>query len=231
MERTGDSRIPLKQIEGVLQPISEAHGMPNDAYTSDVYFAFERDNVFGPSWTCIGFAGDLPQNAYVKPVDFMGLPLLIIRNREGEIQVFHNVCSHRGMKLVKEAGELKGMICCPYHSWAYDLNGKLVGTPHIGGMNQHRDERFRCEKHGLKPLRSTVWMGLVFVNLSGDAEPFEDFILPLAQRWKAFVGENGLDLMRQSDAGENLEIEVACNWKLAVENYCEAYHLPGPSFS
>lgn len=78
MERTGDSRIPLKQIEGVLQPISEAHGMPNDAYTSDVYFAFERDNVFGPSWTCIGFAGDLPQNAYVKPVDFMGLPLLII---------------------------------------------------------------------------------------------------------------------------------------------------------
>ncbi len=84
------------------------------------------------------------------PLDFMNLPLLMMRNRQGEVQVFHNVCSHRGMKLVHEAGEVQGMIRCPYHSWTYDLDGNLKGTPHIGGIAKHKDDRFKCEKHGLK---------------------------------------------------------------------------------
>lgn len=75
----------------------------------------------------------------------MGMPLVMMRNREGELHVFHNVCSHRGMILVQEEGTIEGVIRCQYHSWSYDLNGNLKGTPHVGGINQHKDERFKCE--------------------------------------------------------------------------------------
>jgi choline monooxygenase len=218
--------IPVHSLENVLAPIEHAHGLTNDFYTEQRYFEMDRDQVLGKNWACIGFASDLPTNAYVKPVDFMGLPLLMMRNREGQVQVFHNVCSHRGVKLVQEAGTIQGMIRCPYHSWTYDLNGALRGTPHVGGINQHKDERFACEKHGLKALRSAIWMDMVFINLSGDAPPLEDALAPLTERWKQFLGDDGMSLMRREAHSGAMAIEVNCNWKLAVENYCEAYHLP-----
>lgn len=218
--------ISVQQADSVLNPITDANGMPNVAYTSEEYFKFERENVISKTWACIGFASDLIKNSYVKPIDFMGLPLVMMRNREGQVQVFHNVCSHRGMQLVLEEGAIEGVIRCSYHSWSYDLNGNLKGTPHVGGIGQHKDERFKCEKHGLRALRSVIWMDMVFVNLSGDAAPFAEHIAPLAERWKTFWGENGLGQIRSVKQGGHLNIEVKSNWKLTVENYCEAYHLP-----
>lgn len=213
-------------LSQVLKPIEQATGLGNLYYTDEAYFQFERDRVLSQGWACVGFASDVGQNAFVKPVDFMGLPLLLMRNREGVLQVFHNVCSHRGMKLVHEAGKIQGVIRCPYHSWTYDLNGALKGTPHVGGINQHKDTRFACEKHGLKPLRSHVWMDMVFVNLSGTAPAFEEGLCALTDRWSQLVGEDGLSVLASPVSDGAMSIEVNCNWKLAVENYCEAYHLP-----
>jgi len=218
--------IPASQLDRVLAPIEEATGMPNVAYTDESYFKLERQRLMESTWICIGFASDLVKPGYVKPVRFMGLPLLMMRTRGGDVGVFHNVCSHRGMQLVSAAGEVQGVIRCPYHSWTYDLSGNLKGTPHLGGVGQHKDERFQCEKHGLKALRSNVWMDMVFINLNGEAGPFEAHVAPLVDRWREFLVDDGLDSLRRVNMGGNLEIEVACNWKLAVENYCEAYHLP-----
>lgn len=218
--------ITVQQVDNILSPITESSGMPNTAYISQDYFSFERDNVFAKTWSCIGFASDLKKNNYVKPISFMGMPLVMMRNREGSVQVFHNVCSHRGMQLVHEEGAIEGVIRCKYHSWSYDLDGNLKGTPHVGGIGQHKDERFKCEKHGLKALRSAIWMDMIFINISGDAPSFEEHIAPLEARWEEFVGKNDLDLIRTSKIGSHLEIEVKSNWKLTIENYCEAYHLP-----
>ena len=226
MTNTTTHRIAFHKLEDVLRPIHEATGLGNEFYTEQAMFELERDQVMAKTWACVGFESDLPKNGTVNPVDFMGLPLLLMRNRDGLLQVFHNVCSHRGMKLVEQPGEVQGVIRCPYHSWTYDLNGALKGTPHVGGINQHKDERFACEKHGLKPIRSAVWMGMVFVNLSGDAEPLEQMLAPLTDRWEQFLGKDGMGLMRRNATGDASTIEVNCNWKLAVENYCEAYHLP-----
>jgi len=223
---TEPQRFPVFKLNNVLKPIEQATGLGNEFYTDETYFKTERDQVLGQGWACIGFASDVGQNGFVKPVDFMGLPLLLMRNREGALQVYHNVCSHRGMKLVQEAGEIQGLIRCPYHSWTYDLNGALKGTPHVGGINQHKDSRFACEKHGLKPLRSQVWMDIVFVNLSGTAPAFEEVIRPLTERWQQFLGNDGMSLLSTPISDGAMSIEVNCNWKLAVENYCEAYHLP-----
>ena len=226
MNNSISQRIPVQQLERVLNPIDQATGLANQFYTEQRYFELERDQVMGKTWACVGFASDLVKNGSVKPVDFMGLPLLLMRNRQGLAQVFHNVCSHRGMKLVQEEGEVQGVIRCPYHSWTYDLNGSLRGTPHVGGIDKHKDERFACEKHGLKALRSAIWMDMVFVNLSGDAQPLEDMLAPLTARWSQFLGADGMNLLRRRPGQDATTLDINCNWKLAVENYCEAYHLP-----
>jgi choline monooxygenase len=218
--------VPEATLDTILQPIEKATGLPNQAYTSDAFFDHERDHVFGKSWAGLWFASDLPKAGYVKPVEFMGLPLVILRNKQDEIKVFHNVCSHRGMLLVHDEMEVQGALRCKYHSWSYNLDGELKGTPHLGGIGQQKIEGFNHCDHGLKPVRSAVWMDVIFVNLSGDAPAFEEYIKPLNAKWEPFLGSTGLAHMRAAVNGKGLDIEVKSNWKLAVENYCESYHLP-----
>ena len=213
-------------VDAVLKPIDKASGLPNLAYTDEKYMQHERDQVLGTSWAGLWFAGDLPAQGYAKPVEFMGLPLVITRNKQDEIKVFHNVCSHRGMILVKEEISVQGVLRCPYHSWSYNLDGDLMGTPHIGGVGEHKVEGFKHCDHGLKPVRSAVWMDIIFINLSGDADDFEQYLEPLTTRWETFLGKTGLSHLQSAVNGKGMQIEVQSNWKLAVENYCESYHLP-----
>jgi choline monooxygenase len=220
-------RIPLATLEAATLPIEAASGLPNLLYNDPDMLAEERDRVLAKTWSGVGFAGDLPQLGYVKPISFMGLPLVIMRDRDDVIRVFHNVCSHRGMILLAEEGPVQGSIRCPYHSWTYDLAGQLKGTPHFGGVGVHKVDGFACEKHGMKEIRSAVWFDVVFINLDGEADPFADFIAPMVERWQPFLGDTGYARMRrEANSGGQMTIDVACNWKLAVENYCESYHLP-----
>lgn len=217
---------PSIALDAILKPIENANGLPNDTYTSNDFLAQERDHVLGKSWAGLWFARDLPKKGYVKPVEFMGLPLVILRNKQDEIKVFHNVCSHRGMILVHDEMEVQGALRCKYHSWSYNLDGELKGTPHLGGIGQQKFDGFNHCDHGLKPVRSTVWMDVVFINLSGDAPDFTDYIKPLTEKWSPFLGDSGLDRLRIAANGKGVKIEVNSNWKLVVENYCESYHLP-----
>lgn len=218
--------VDLSRIARVLQPIAQASGLPNEAYTSAAHFEFERDQVIGRSWAGLAFSDAVAARPRAVPVEFMGLPLLLTRDKAGVLRVFHNVCSHRGMKLVHEPTDVQGVIRCPYHSWTYEPGGTLKGTPHIGGVGQHRCEGFDLSAHGLKPVRSAEFMGVVFINLSGDAPPFDSFIAPLQQRAERFIGAAGWAQLAVGSSGARLSMEINANWKLAVENYCEAYHLP-----
>ena len=213
-------------LDSILQTIDKANGLPNLSYTDSAFFEYERDQVLAKSWAGLWFVSDLPNKGYVKPVSFMGLPLVITRNKNNQINVFHNVCSHRGMKLVQEEMAVQGVLRCPYHSWSYSLDGELKGTPHIGGVGEHKTDGFNPCDHGLKPVRSEVWMDTIFINLSGDAADFADYISPLVKQWRSFLGDTGLDRLMAAVNGKGMEIEIQSNWKLAVENYCESYHLP-----
>jgi choline monooxygenase len=220
-------KIPMVNLERATRPIEEASGLPNALYNDHDVFLEERERVLAKTWAGLGYAGDLPQPGYVKPVNFMGLPLVMMSDKDGVIRVFHNVCSHRGMVLVSEEGPIQGSVRCPYHSWTYDLAGNLKGTPHIGGVGVHKVDSLACENHGLTQVRSAVWFDIVFINLDGKADPFEKFIAPVLARWQPFLGYTGYTRMRREpDHHGSYTLKVACNWKLAVENYCESYHLP-----
>ena len=178
--------IDKKKIEVVKKPINKAHGLPNECYTNKEYTLIERKKLFEDKWTVIGTASSLPNAGYVKPFDLLGLPLVIIRNKKNKIKVFHNVCSHRGVKLVDKPGNIRNVIRCPYHSWSYTSDGELVATPHIGGMNKHHSSKFDKSKSNLKEIKSYVWLDLIIVNISNNQMPFEKYIKPLDKRWSKF---------------------------------------------
>jgi len=218
--------IGVERLRHVVRPIGEASGLPNVAYTNDAYFRYERDAVLGRTWAGIAFTDTIPDRPTAQPIEFMGLPLLVTRDRHGVLRVFHNVCSHRGMKLVAEPAEIRGVITCRYHCWAYAANGDLKATPHIGGVDRHHCSGFENSKHGLKAVRSAVFMGVLFVNLSGDAPDFDQHTAELRRRAEQLVGTGGWSQLHPGVTDSHLSLSAQCNWKLAVENYCESYHLP-----
>ena len=138
--------IDKKKLDVVNNSIEKAHGLPNECYTSKDYTLIERKKLFEDKWIVAGVASSIPEIGDVKPIDILGMPILILRNKQNEIKVFHNVCSHRGVKLVSKSGKINSLIRCPYHSWSYSLDGELMATPHIGGMNKHSAEGFDKQK-------------------------------------------------------------------------------------
>ena len=214
------------KIEVVKNPIEKAHGLPNECYLNNDYLEFEKEKIFKNNWTMIGVASSVPNPGDAKPFNLLGIPILIVRNKENEVKVFHNVCSHRGFKLVDQECKLKNVIRCPYHSWSYDFNGKLTVTPHIGGLGKHEVEGFDKNKSNLKEIKSNIWMDLIFININSNAKPFEDFIKPLEDRWSRFISKKDQKLIRHSTDNGYFNMTVNSNWKFAIENYCESYHLP-----
>ena len=218
--------INKEKLDIVSKPIAESHGLPNECYTSKEYTKIERKKLFEDKWVAIGVASSLPNIGDSKPFDLLNLPILIIRDKDEKIKVFHNVCSHRGYKLVNNAGNIKNVIRCPYHSWSYALNGELVATPHIGGMNKHDTPKFDKSINGLKEIRSFVWLDLIMVNINNNEVSFEEYIKPLNDRWEKFWTKEDRKLIKHSNDYGYFKLNAKCNWKFAIENYCESYHLP-----
>jgi len=205
-------------LSAATRPIETARGLPNFCYVDEAYFALERERVFARGWTCIGVGTDVPRPGDQRPVDLMGWPLIMVHGRDGAVRVFHNVCSHRGSVLVERPGNA-AVIRCPYHSWAYDLTGRLVHTPDFGGPGVDEVPAIAKSELGLREVRSGRWLDFVFVNMTADAEPLDEWLRPLKQGWVHYA----LDQLRH---GGSADFTVRANWKLATENTIEFYHLP-----
>ena len=211
----------ITDLSSVRQPIERANGLPNAHYTDATVFEEERQALLLGQWAGLAVTEDVPEPGDAVPLDFAGIPLLLIRDRSGQVRVFQNICRHRGMILVEEPRKIEGAIRCPYHSWCYATDGRLVSTPHVGGPGQNTHDGIDRALLGLIEVRSHVWRGVVWVNVSGDAPAFKDAFAELLDRWKEFETP-----LYHGGADSRFELTVAGNWKLAVENYCESYHLP-----
>ena len=131
--------IDRKKLEIVSESIEKAHGLPNECYLNGAYTEIERKKIFEDKWVAIGTASAVPNPGDAKPFDLLNIPLIMLRDKEKKIRVFHNVCSHRGYKLLQKKCNLKNILRCPYHSWSYDFTGNFIATPHLGGMNKHEN--------------------------------------------------------------------------------------------
>ena len=212
--------FPL-DLSNVTQDIAHARGLPNAFYTDPAVFEQEKERVFFRNWAALGFVSDAPNPGDAKPLTFLGQPLVMVRDHDGVLRVFQNICRHRGMILVQEAGPIARVIRCPYHSWSYELSGQLRTTPHVGGPGMNRHDAIRRDSLGLIEVRSHTWLGVVFVNIDGQAPDFESWAGEAVARYADF----DRPLYRCGDEG-TFTMEVHANWKLAIENGAESYHLP-----
>ncbi len=207
-------------VDGFRNPGPVMKGLPAAAYTSDDFFRLEQQKVFQANWSLAGFVHELPEPGDVRPSLMGGVPILAVHGGDGRIRVFHNVCRHRGLTLVDAPCSGRKRLTCPYHAWTYGLDGKLVIAPHFGGLGKKPVEGFAYEDHGLKEVRSAIWHDWIFVNIDGNAPPFDEFLAPL----KDYIGDLDLDHIRpiiEMDSGT-----VKANWKFLTENFCEPYHVP-----
>ena len=211
----------LTDLSRVKEPLGTANGLPNAHYIDPAVFAEERDALLFGQWAGLAVGADVPEAGDAKPITFMGMPLLLLRDRNDQVRVFQNTCRHRGMILVEEPRKIEGAIRCPYHSWCYSTEGKLVSTPHVGGPGQNTHPDVDRATLGLIEIRSHLWRDVVWVNVDGQAPEFEVAMKPVMERWAEFERP-----LYHGGADSKFVLSVKSNWKLAVENYCESYHLP-----
>ncbi|MCM2562386.1 aromatic ring-hydroxylating dioxygenase subunit alpha [Lutimaribacter sp. EGI FJ00015] len=213
--------MTLTQLETVRRPVDQANGLPNAHYVDMAVFDEEKHALLFSQWAGLAVAADVPEPGDAVPIDFLGMPLLLLRDKSGAVRVFQNTCRHRGMILVEEPRKIEGAIRCPYHSWCYATDGRLVSTPHVGGPGRNTHDAVNRSELGLVEIRCHVWFDVVWINVSGDAPEFNDAMADVLARWHEFDKP-----MYHGGTNSKFQLEVASNWKLAVENYCESYHLP-----
>ena len=201
----------------VREPIETARPLPATAYTDAAYHRLEMERVLGRGWTGIAFAHQVPNAGDAIPVTAAGLPAIVLRDRDGAIRVFHNVCRHRGSVILSEPAKGQPTLRCPYHGWAYGLDGSLKATPWWDGKKVADPQSLDRGNRGLVPIRSGVFLDVVFVNVSGDAPPLESAVAPMA----ALSAPYDMDRFRLAhyQAGD-----VPANWKLTIEAAVENYH-------
>ena len=202
----------------ITETTAQGSALPNAAYTDAAFFKLEQNSLFKNTWVFAAFAHKLPNVGDLLPVEVAGQPILLAKSNETVIRAFHNVCRHRGAKLVDEWKSKCRTIVCPNHSWSYSLSGELLARPHFFGGDKHDINSVQCRESNLIEIRCETWNDWVFVNLDGNAADFSAHIEPLVNKL------DGYDLSALN-FGTELEFDIHANWKLAIENFIEPYHV------
>jgi len=197
------------------RPLSHAATIPASWYRDREVFELERRRVFGGNWIAVGRAEQVREPGQYLTADVAGEPVLVVRGRDGVLRGFFNVCRHHAAAVCPEAAGRAAALKCPYHGWTYGLDGVLKGAPEFEGVCE-----FDKGANGLVPLRAAVWEQFVFVALEAGLPELTEFLGELPGR----VGRLELDSLRFA---ERRTYELACNWKVFVDNYLDGgYHVP-----
>ena len=210
-----------KSLVKIKKPknLNTIFGLPAKSYTDENFWKKECNTVLSDGWLFVGFVHEFKKPGDVIPLFIADKPILLVKDNNNKITAFHNVCSHRCLKLVDEKKNVGKIIRCPYHSWSYDLEGKLKAAPHVGGTDQHQPKGFNFSDHGLKKIKIHIWHDWIFINFHGKAKKFEDYAKPLIKKF------NDIDLTKLK-YGATLDFgKIKTNWKFLIENFIEPYHV------
>jgi phenylpropionate dioxygenase-like ring-hydroxylating dioxygenase large terminal subunit len=199
------------------------HTLPAWVYRSEEFFRLEKEQLFMPSWQLVCHASDLPQPGSFVSFDLLQERAFVIRDRDGTIRAFHNVCPHRAHSLVQESqGRCGGRLTCPYHGWTFALDGRRIGVSAPESFRPHDRERF-----GLKELECETLCGFVFLRFRPGGRSVAELFGPVLDEFSRYRTENMVREDRWADVDGGFWDEVVeVDWKNAVENYVEDYHFP-----
>lgn len=198
---------------GIDERVEAAWTLPSACYTDPAFLDKEKSRVFDRTWQLVGNAGAVALPGAFFTAHVAGEPIVVVRGQDGRLRAFINVCRHRGGAVAEGAGRAKNFRC-HYHGWTYTLEGKLIGTPDVGGM-----EFFDRSSMPLPEILADTWGQFVFVNLDSAAPPLSAFLEDIPQRVAPWNVQEMQFAFRK-------EYRIQCNWKVYVDNYLEGYHIP-----
>jgi len=202
-----------KYYEGVRQPLHMAETLPGCAYSSGRVYQREAERIFTKTWIYVGRVERIPNAGDYFTVTFATVPVIVTRDKSGDVRAFSNSCRHRGSQLVDGEGNCSGFKCF-YHNWTYGLDGTLIGTPFV-----EESDCFKRGDYGLVPVRLETWAGMMFMNLDPNAGSLMDYLGDLPERTAIYDPEDRVVVRRT-------EYDVKCNWKIYFEGFGEGYHVP-----
>jgi phenylpropionate dioxygenase-like ring-hydroxylating dioxygenase large terminal subunit len=208
-----EADIPADAASSV--PAAARRALPAWVYGHPALTALEIERVLLPSWQIVCHVNSIPRPGDYETFDLGPESVFVLREKDGSIRAFHNVCRHRGARLLDGAGTCAATITCPYHGWSYRHDGGLVGVP----MRDTFPGLDRAE-YGLRPVRVDTALGFVFVCLAGDPPPIAKTWGKLAEELAPYRFEDMVPLAPISTDVWNVD------WKIAMDNYLESYHVP-----
>lgn len=196
-------------------PEAAPHALPAWVYSHPELTRLEIERVLLPSWQIVCHVNSIPRAGDYETFDLGPESVFVLRDRDGGIRAFHNVCRHRGARLLDGAGSCPATLTCPYHGWSYRQDGSLVGVP----MRETFPGLDRAA-HALRPVRVDVALGFVFVCLAGDPPP-------VAETWGRLAAELAPYRLEEMVPLAPISTDVwNVDWKIAMDNYLESYHVP-----
>ncbi|HEY0585930.1 MAG TPA: aromatic ring-hydroxylating dioxygenase subunit alpha [Pseudoduganella sp.] len=197
-----------------IEPLERALALHASFYTDQQWLEFEQREVFGATWQLAAHTGELSAPGDHVVGDIAGKPILIIRQPDGSLQAFFNVCRHRAGPLATCNGKGARALHCKYHGWTYELDGSLRAATEMQGAADFDKSAIRLPR-----IRVREWQGLVFVALDATTPPFEQVFAGIAER----IAPTDLSHMRFAKRDT---YKLECNWKVYIDNFLEGYNLP-----
>jgi phenylpropionate dioxygenase-like ring-hydroxylating dioxygenase large terminal subunit len=194
------------------QPVETAHSFPAQMYTSEYVYQLEQERVFSKRWLYVGHLSQLQDPGSYFTITMAEQPLLLVKDLDGQLRGFFNVCPHRAGPVALESGQCHRFTCL-YHAWTFDLTGNLKAMPHMADA-----EALNPAEYGLKPIHVETWGPFIFVNLDPNAAPLADQLGCMGDRFDRF---NFSSLTQV----KIIHYEANANWKLYIENSSESYHV------
>ena len=194
----------------------DRRGLPGWCYHSDALLELEKEHVFRQHWQIACHVSDVPEPGNYITMDVVGERALILRGQDGAIRGFHNICRHRGSRVVADdKGTCRNALVCPFHGWVYNLDGTLRGAARPRSFPPLDKQAF-----GLIPLELEVWMGFVFVRFRPGPQPS---VAELMQPFADELGQYGTETMVPTHGIWTQESPV--NWKSVRDVDNEGYHV------
>ncbi|QFT97153.1 Biphenyl dioxygenase subunit alpha [Roseovarius sp. THAF8] len=197
----------------VSAPFEQARAMPPEVYKTDAFLQAEIEHIFRKEWFCVGRADALTKPGDYVTCELADQPIIVLRDREGGLKAFSNVCRHRMSTLLHGRGHTKSIVC-PYHAWTYNLDGSLRGAPAMSG-----NSGFCKSDYALPQIRCEEWLGWVFITLNPKAEPVASRLSELERMIAGYDMTNYTETFFEEHVWDT-------NWKVLAENFMESYHLP-----
>ncbi len=201
-----------RDLAATRRALTQANHAPGYLYAAPELYRREIDSYFMRDWLYVGRVEELSEPGDYMTLRITGEPIVVARNRQGELGAFYNMCAHRGVEVAAGAGNAKSFKC-PYHGWVYDLDGRLTGAAYM-----KESEGFEIPDCRMTPVRFDTWRGNMFVCFDAETPPLEHFVAEFEQDFAFLQMEN-------CRLGNKITLELDCNWKFFHENLMDFYHV------